>query len=150
MDKLMEMFDGLNLSGLIPDLGTVLGKLRTVSIVAVMAGPILLLALGLYYYFAPPREANYKAGFRTYYSMGSVEAWRFSQRLAGMTWTALGGVLTVVMGIICLTFGGKELDQLTHTAMVCVIWEAALVLVSYIALYILIAVTYDKDGNRRK
>ena len=150
MNKITELMDNLDLSKFVPELGNLMDKSRSIAGWAVMIGPLLLLILGLIYYFKAPKEANHKFGFRTYFGMGSVEAWQYTQRLAGLVLGGLGIVLTVVMGIVCLTFGGKDTLQLLDTAAVCLIWEVALTFAAWLAVSICAAVRYDKEGNRRK
>ena len=149
-DSITAVLDGLDLAKLVPDLTTFLGKLQLAATLAVMIGPLLLLAMGIWYLIAPPKEANHKVGFRTYYGMGSVAAWQFTQRAAGFAWGGLGAVLTLIMGIICITFGSKDAFSVVHTAVTCLIWQAILAVLSWAAVCILAVVTFDKNGERRK
>ena len=150
MNKITALLDNLDFSKLVPELDALLSKIPSVVTVAVMTGPLLLLALGLLYLFAPPKEANHKAGFRTYFGMGSIPAWRFTQRVAGVGLGGLGLILTIVMGIICMGFKSKEAVQLLETAMTCLIWEAILAAVAYLAITVIVTVTFDKNGSRRR
>ena len=150
MEKITAFFDSIDLAKLVPEMDTLLGKVQTVTSLALVAGPILMLILGLWYYFLPPKEANHRAGFRTWFGMGSVEAWLFTQRLAGIVWGGLGLVLIIVMGIICLGFGGKELANIVTTALIALIWQAGLALVAYLAICVIVTVRYDSKGLRRK
>ena len=70
--------------------------------------------------------------------------------LAGLVFGILGLVLTVVMGIICLTLGGKDGLQLGTTAIVCLAIQAIAVLLVYLIIFAYTAIVFDKDGNRRK
>ena len=150
MSKITELLDGLDIAKLVPDLEGLLNKVPAIAALAVMIGPVLLLALGLLYLFAPPKEANHKAGFRTYFGMGSVQAWRFTQRIAGIALGGLGLLLTVVMGIICLGFGRLEPIPMLERAMTCLLWETVLAGVAYLTVVILVTVLFDKNGNRRR
>lgn len=142
----MEQFDP---AALLPDISTIVGKLELVMRLAVLIGPILLLVLGLIYFFAPPKEANHYFGYRCYFAMGSVNAWRFAQRLAGIIWAVLGLLLTIVMLIVCATFRGKEVMDLMSSAAACILWEAGLVVLSSLAINIVVAIRFDKDGEPR-
>jgi len=150
MEKITAFFEGIDLSKLVPQMDTLLEKLQLVASVVLMAGPVIMLAFGLWYFFLPPKEANHRAGFRTYFGMGSVEAWRFTQKVAGIAWGGMGLILTVVMGIICKGFAEKEVMQVADTAFRCLIWQAILALVGYLAVSVLAAVFYDSKGNRRR
>ena len=149
MELISKLFD-MDLSKLVPDLPVFLGFIHTLLVLAVLIGPILLVVLGVLYLFKPAPEANYKYGFRTYFGMGSIEAWQFSQKIAGLIFGALGALLLIIMFIVVLTFAKKDLLQIADTAIVCLIWEAALALAARVAISVLCWKYFDKDGNRRK
>jgi hypothetical protein len=101
------------------------------------------------YCFASPKEANYHFGYRCFFGMGSIEAWRFSQRLAGMVWGVLGLVLTVVMLIICGSFRGMEIMPMVTKAAVALAWQAGLALLSTLAVNIIVMTQFDAKGEHR-
>ena len=150
MNKITELMDKLDPSKLVPELESLMGKAGSIAGWAVMIGPLLLLALGLLYFFKAPKEANHSFGFRTYFGMGSVDAWRYTQRLAGMILGGLGIILTVIMGIICLTWGGKDTLQILDRAVSCLIWEVVLAAIAWGGIVLHISLRYDKEGNLRK
>ena len=149
MNSITAFFDKLDFSKLVPQMDTLLEKLQTIAGLALMIGPLVMLALGLWFFFLPPKEANYKAGFRTWFGMGSVEAWRFTQRLAGIVWGAMGLILTVIMGIVCLTFNAQDVMEVATKAFVCLMWQAALAVISYFVISIIVMMRYDSQGYRR-
>ncbi len=150
MGSITSIFDSFDLSKIVPDLSTFLGRLQLIAALAAMAGPLVLLGFGIWYYFFPLKEANRKAGFRTFFGMGSVEAWQYAQRLAGIVWGCLGAVLTVATIILCLTFGSKNAMQVAQTTIICMICQAVLAFLGWLAVTILVSLRYDKSGNRRK
>ena len=125
------------------------GKVELIARIAVMVGPIILLILGALYCFASPKEANYHFGYRCYFGMGSIDAWRFTQRLAGMVWGALGLVLTVVMLIVCGSFRGMEIMPMITRAAVALVWQAALTGISALAVNIMVMTQFDAQGEHR-
>ena len=149
IDSIKELLDGFDPASLLPDLTTVVGKAELIARIAVMVGPIILLILGALYCFASPKEANYHFGYRCYFGMGSVDAWRFTQRLAGMVWGALGLVLTVVMLIVCGSFRGMEIMPMVTKAAVALAWQAALALLSSLAVNIIVMTQFDAKGEHR-
>ena len=149
MNSITAFFDKLDFSKLVPQMDTLLEKLQTIAGLALMIGPLMMLAFGLWFYFLPPKEANYKAGFRTWFGMGSVEAWLFTQRLAGIVWGAMGLVLTVIMGIVCLTFNAQDVMEVATKAFVCLMWQAVLAVISYFVISIIVMLRYDSKGYRR-
>lgn len=114
----------------------------------VLIAPLLLLGLGIWYYYYPPKEANYRAGFRTYFGMGSVEAWLFCQKLAGKAYLRLGGGLTIGTLIVSLFFDGEKAMAMMITALICVLVELVLVAVVWARIYKIAARNFDKDGNK--
>lgn len=150
IESIKELMDSFDPAALLPDLSGLFGSLETVCRWAVMIGPVLLLAAGLAYLFLSPKEANYYFGYRTYFGMGSVHAWRFTQRLAGVTLGGLGLILTVVMLIISVGFGKLEVMDMVWRAVSCLVWEAVLTLIANITVAAAAAVTFDRNGEFRK
>ena len=150
LESIKEIMDAFDPASLLPELDTITGKIDLVCRIAVMAGPIVLLVLGLAYLFAAPKEANYSFGYRCYFGMGSVEAWRFTQRLAGIVMGALGLVLSVIMFFVIGSFGSMEIMDLVWKAAVSLIWEAVLALVACLAINITAAVRFDRKGEYRR
>lgn len=140
----------LNLGALLPDLGTVMGLIELAFRVAVMAGPILLLGFGLVYLLSPPKEANYGVGCRFWWGMASKAAWQYTQRIAGMVWSALGAVLTIVMAIVCAFFRGMEPMDMAWAAGICLLIELVLIGGACIAINLIVMKKYDKDGFLRE
>ena len=149
MDFITKIFD-LDLSKFVPEMPAFLGGLRALLVLAILIGPILLVALGAMYLLRPAPEANFKYGFRTYFGMGSIEAWQFSQKIAGLAFGGLGAVLLLIMFIVVLTFFKKDLFQIANTAIVCLIWQAVLALIARIVVSILCWKYFDRNGDRRR
>ena len=139
----------LDLGALLPDLSALVGWIEALLWIVVLAGPILILLFGLMYKFCPPKEANYGVGYRFWWGMSSLEAWKFTQNLAGFVWICLGGALTVIMLIVCFTFPGLELVDMAWRAGVCLIWQVGLLAAACIAIDIVVICKFDKDGFRR-
>ena len=148
-DSIKEIMDAFDPATLLPELDTVTGQVDLICRIAVMAGPIILLLLGLAYFFASPKEANHSFGYRCYFGMGSVEAWRFTQKLAGLVLGGLGLVLTVIMFFVVIGFGGLEIMDLVGRAAGSLIWEVVLVAVACLGINITAAVKYDRKGDLR-
>lgn len=144
---LMDEFDP---ASLLPDLDAIMSTVAVIARIAIVIGPVLLLLMGLVYLFATPKEANYHIGFRCYYGMGSVQAWQFTQCLAGLVWTGLGLVLSLIMFLIGLGFAKMQTMDLLWRAVSCVLWEAGLTIAAYIAVNVVVIRRFDKKGELRK
>ena len=149
-EDIKVLMDNFDPAALLPDLTTVVGKVEFITRLAVMAGPVVLLTLGILYFFAAPKEANYRFGYRCYFGMGSEEAWRFTQRFAGLVWGVLGLVLTVVMLIITGSFAGNPIMDIIGKGVRCLLWEGGLILVSILGINLTAMLCYDRKGLRRR
>ena len=149
-EDIKVLMDNFDPAALLPDLTTVVGKVEFITRLAVMVGPVVLLTLGILYFFAAPKEANYRFGYRCYFGMGSEEAWRFTQRFAGLVWGVLGLVLTVVMLIITGSFGGNPIMDIIGKGAKCLLWEGGLILVSILGINLTAMLCYDRKGLRRR
>lgn len=150
MDDILSLLQDFDVANFLPAPGDYINSLVGWVRFAVLLGPLILLGLGVWYYFWPPKEANHSVGFRTYWGMGSVKAWLFSQKLAGMSFMVLGGVLFVLSLLISLTFNGEKAMGMINTALVLVVIQLLLILGLCIVLNLLIYRAFDKDGKARK
>ena len=150
MDDILSLLQDFDVANFLPAPEDYVRSLVGWVRFAVLLGPLILLVLGAWYYFAPPKEANHSVGFRTYWGMGSVKAWLFSQKLAGISFLALGGILLVLSFLISLTFNGDRAMGMINTALVLVVIQLLLVLGLWIVLNLLIYRAFDKDGKPRR
>ncbi len=150
IDSIKALMDGFDPAALLPDLAKIFSSLAPVCRIAVMAGPIVLLVLGLSYLFLAPKEANYYFGYRCYFGMGSEFAWRSTQRLAGLIFGGLGLVLTVVMFAISGRFGGMDVTEMTWLALECLAAEAAAVILATLAINLTAALRFNRKGEHRR
>lgn len=150
LDSIKEILDGFEPEALLPEMSSVLDKVQLCCRIAIIIGPVILLLLGLAYLFLAPKEANYYFGYRTYFGMGSVQAWRYTQRVAGMAFGGLGLVLTVVMGILALSLTGSDAMAMVWQALRCLIWQAVLVLLVTLGINFSAMYFFDSKGEARK
>ena len=150
IEDLKSLMDAFDPASLLPDVAEILDFLTAAVRLAVVAGPVLLLLAGLAYLFLAPKEANYHFGYRCFYGMGSVEAWRYSQKLAGLIWSGLGLALTIVMVIVSGRFAGMEINEALTLALTCILWEAGLVALSVLVINGLVMFHFTASGDRRR
>ena len=148
-DAVKALLDNFDPAALLPDLGTIFGWIELACRVLVLAGPIILAVLGICYLFLSPKEANYYFGYRTYFGMGSVQAWRFTQRLSGIVLGLLGLILTGVMLVISMGFAEMEAMDMVWAALKCLGVEAVLALIANAAIAIAAMVRFDRKGEYR-
>ena len=150
IDDLKGLMDDFDPAALLPEMDSLLEGISLVARVAVLVGPVLLLAAGLAYLLLAPKEANYTFGYRCVFGMGSVEAWRFTQRFAGIVWGVLGLVLTLVMFSKTGNFAVQDLQELLWQAVKYVLWEAGLVAASCLVINTVVMLRFTYSGEYRK
>ena len=149
-EDLTSLLEGADLSKLLPELDGIVEKMVPIMKVALLVGPVIFLILGLLYLFATPKEANYKFGYRCYFGMGSVKAWRYTQRLAGMVFTGVGLILSLVMLIVTGKFGQMDVMDMLWKTLKCGIWEAVIIGVSCVVINLVVMFYFDAKGNLRR
>lgn len=150
MEKITELLDKLeNLGELIPKLDTLTGWVQWLVSLAVRVGPVCILILGLIYLLIPPKEANRKAGYRTFFGMGSIMAWRFTQRVAGILMVPVGLILTLSAYSTVAKFTSMDLMDMAYAAFQTIKVQVIFALVIFIVMFLLTAVFFDRKGYCR-
>lgn len=148
--SIKDMMDAFDPAALLPNLSEIFGSLAGVCRVAVMIGPIVLLVLGLAYLFFSPREANYYFGYRCYFGMGSVQAWRFTQRFAGLILGGTGLILTLVMFTFSGSFASMEVTDMVWKAVHYLVIEAIAALAATLIVNITAFALFNRRGEYRR
>lgn len=149
MDAIMNLIGNFDPAALLPNISVLVTLMELFSRLAILVIPVLLLIFGLLYFFKPIKEANHIFGYRAYFGMGSVEAWRFAQRFAGFIYMILGGVMTLAMVIVSIVLIWKDTITLLTVSAICLIIELVLTGIAVLAINIYLAVRYDRYGYRR-
>jgi len=150
IESIKELMDAFDPAALLPELDSIFDVVTTVCQIAVMVAPIILLVLGLAYLLFAPKEANYYFGYRCYFGMGSVEAWRFTQRLAGILLGSLGLILSGVMLLISMGFPGMDTMEMVWRAFWCLVWQAIPALIVNLVIWLVTAIRFDAKGRLRQ
>ncbi|MBR2048900.1 MAG: SdpI family protein [Oscillospiraceae bacterium] len=150
IDFVKSLLTDFDPTALLPDLGALFSHLELVLRIAVLIGPLCLLGFGLCYLLIPAPEANHTYGYRFYWGMSSVEVWQFTQRLAGLVWTGMGLVMTIVMAVLCNGYRDLAQDAMLYSALTAICWEIGLIVASILVIDIIILVLFDRKGYRRQ
>ncbi len=137
------------LDKIIPELGKLLSDVKLWLNLAMLIGPVLLLAMAAFYLFLSPKEANHKAGYRTFFGMGSVKAWNYTQKIAGLVWGGAGLIMLLAAVIGCIILAGQTLDGGAAAAQVILIIQAVCAVLAFLTVEILVALQFDANGNPR-
>ena len=149
VDFLKSLLSDFDPVALLPDLWAVFDNLDAVLRVVVLAGPLCLLGLGLLYLLFPPAEANHIFGYRHFWGMASVDAWQYTQKIAGLVWTGLGLAMTIAMSFICNAYRDMAWEAMLFSALTSVVVELLLVVLSTFLISTLVVLRYDLKGKRR-
>ena len=149
MEKITELLNNFTLEQYIPQLDTLMGWVQWLVSLAVRVGPICILVLGLIYLLIPPKEANRKFGFRTYFGMGSVIAWNFTQRFAGILMVPTGLILTLIAYSKIGKFSGYDMMTMSHVAFDTIKTQVICALILYVFMFLLTAVLFNRNGDCR-
>ncbi len=141
--------DNFGIQGLLPDMQGFLGNVRFYLGLFLLIGPVLMLIFGVLRFFIPAKEANYSVGYRTFFGMGSVYAWKATQWVSGLVFMGLGGVLTVLAVIQCFVNGGMDLSGAAGNTCTWLIVEGIALMIGVIAVEVLIGMQFDRQGALR-
>lgn len=139
----------LNIGALVPSLGVVMVFIRLLFLLAVVAGPVIMFVFGRIYRDNPPKEANYTMGYRCWRGMASLEAWTFTQKLAGQVFTKLGKILVVIAGVIGIVLLFLKPMAMAWVGLIAMVAELAVIGGTCIYINVKVRKTYDKDGYLR-
>ena len=148
--SIKDMMDAFDPAALLPELSEVFGSIAAICRFAVMIGPVILLVLGLAYLFFSPKEANYYFGYRCYFGMGSVQAWRFTQRFAGVVLGGTGLVLTLLMHGTSAGFASMDVTEMVWKAVDCLVIEAAAALIATVVINLTAFLLFNRRGEYRR
>ena len=149
IEKMVDLVNNFDPVSYLPEIDTVLNWTDMFVQICIMAAPLIMLVCGLRYLILPPREANHEAGYRFFFGMGSVEAWRFAQLLAGIIWTLLGLGMSIAMHTINKELVLLDLMAKVNKAAVCILWEIGLILASYFVINLTLMIRYNHRGEVR-
>lgn len=151
MDFISSLLDGLdNIGNLVPALEKLLSSAQLWLTIVLLIGPVAMLILGVIYLFLPPKEANHHIAYRTYFGMGSVEAWLHTQKLAGIIYGGLGIILGIIMIIVSVSLKNKDMMQAFTSAITWLCVQVGIVLLVYLGMFVYTAIVFDRHGNRRR
>lgn len=149
IENIKQLMDDFDLAAILPDIMSIVNGIIFIARIALFTTPMVLFGFGLYYFLMTPREANYYVGYRCYWGMGSQEAWRYTQKLAGVLWTLAG--LAMIVGVVLLNLQLPALEPMDVMWKVisCLIYQGLIVLVIRVLIYITVMIRFDRKGNRR-
>ena len=149
IESLIQLVNEFDFAKIMPELDSVMGWIDLFVRICVLAAPVALLFFGLWWLVLPPKEANHRAGYRCYFGMGSVDAWRFTQRIAGILFTVLGVALLVISLLVSNRFPDLEPSVMLDKAVVCILWQIGITLVLSLMINLIVALRYDRNGDLR-
>ena len=147
---LVDLINNFDPASYMPKIDSIVGWIEIITRICVMAAPVIMLVFGLTYWFLPAKEANHEAGYRCYFGMGSVEAWHYTQKLAGQVFLVAGGVMAVVAIVGCIILAGKETADAVMPSMVILIIQLVVALGAFGFVEVMVARRFDTNGQIRE
>jgi hypothetical protein len=148
--SIKDAMDAFDPAALLPNLSEIFGSLATVCRWAVMIGPLVLLVLGLAYLLFSPKEVNYYFGYRCYYGMGSVQAWRFTQRFAGIVLGGSGLALTIWMYLASSGYAGMDVTEMVWQTVDYLVIQAIVAFLANMTINLTALIRFNRRGEYRK
>lgn len=149
MEKITEILDKLDLAKLVPELDKLMDLALNVARFAVRVGPMCILILGIIYLFLHPNEANRKAGYRTFFGMGSVHAWRFTQRVSGFIMIIVGLFLNGAAKKAAEGFTMQDSDAMIEKAFALIKVQILWAVIIFVFMALLTTVMFNAKGKCR-
>ena len=149
MRAMFSPADNFGINDLLPEMGAFLGDIRFYLCLFLLLTPLLMAGMGALRFFKPAEEANRSVGYRTFFGMGSVYAWRVTQWVSGIVFMGIGGLLLLLAIIQCFVMGAKEVGDAVVNMYTWLIVEGVALVVAVLAVEIVIALQFDKEGELR-
>ena len=149
ISKITAWLNEFDFAKILPELGPILEKMTGWVRLALFVGPILLLVLGLWYFFVPPKEANRLMGYQAFFGMGSAKAWRVTQYISGAVWCIMGLVLLLLMASVSKTTQDMEFMDLTIAVIKQLLIQAIAVFALHLVLQFVIGLYFTFSGKLR-
>ena len=149
IESLIALVNEFDFAKIMPELDSVMGWIDLFVRLCVLAAPVAVLFFGLWWLILPPKEANHHVGYRCFFGMGSVDAWRFTQKIAGVLFTVLGVGLLAISLLVSNRFPDMEPMVMLDKAVVCILWQIGITLVLSLMINLIVALRYDRNGDLR-
>ena len=149
IESLIALVNEFDFAKMMPELDSVMGWIDLFVRLCVLAAPVAVLFFGLWWLLLPPKEANHHVGYRCFFGMGSVDAWRFTQKIAGVLFTVLGVGLLAISLLVSNRFPDMEPMVMLDKAVVCILWQIGITLVLSLMINLIVALRYDRNGDLR-
>ena len=149
IESLIQLVNEFDFAKIMPELDSVMGWIDLFVRICVLAAPVAALFFGLWWLILPPKEANHHVGYRCYFGMGSVDAWRFTQKIAGILFTVLGVALLVISLLVSNRFPDMEPSLMLDKAVLCILWQIGITAVLSLIINLIVALRYDRNGDLR-
>ena len=149
IESLIALVNEFDFAKIMPELDSVMGWIDLFVRLCVLAAPVAVLFFGLWWLLLPPKEANHHVGYRCFFGMGSVDAWRLTQKIAGVLFTVLGVGLLAISLLVSNRFPDLEPMVMLDKAVVCILWQIGITLVLSLMINLIVALRYDRNGDLR-
>ena len=150
LDFLKSLISDFDLMALLPDLAELMGNIMALMQWILVAGPLVLAFMGLWYLVLPAKEANHVLGYRFFWGMGSVKSWKFTQRLAGLVWLVLGAKMAFEAYTARGALAEMETLDMMYQVIETVVRQTISVIVSCLVINLVVFLVFNFNGGVRR
>lgn len=111
--------------------------------------PLMILLIGVLFYYKAPKKINYIYGYRTSMSMKNQETWRYAHQVCGKMWIGIGLFMSIVTALTLMIFLNSGSNKPSDSIAFLVIVQVGLLMGSILPVEISLRKRFDKDGNER-
>ena len=150
LDFLKSLISDFDLMALLPDLAELMSNIMDLMQWILVAGPLVLAFMGLWYLVLPAKEANHVLGYRFFWGMGSVKSWKFTQRLAGIVWLVLGCMMAFDAYTARAGLAEMETLDVMYRVIETVVRQTVNVIVSCLGINLVVLLVFNFNGGVRR
>lgn len=148
MDALSSLLKDFDIGKYLPEMDSLLGKIDLFCRICVLIVPALVFLLGLKFLIWPAKGPK-GLGYRNFYVTGSIKAWQYTQRFAGICWSVIGAGLLIGALLLFKKFPEKEQMEVFRSCLIYMAVEVGLVLLSRWVINIRTMIAFNIKGRMR-
>ncbi len=115
-----------------------------------MIVPSLIFIAGRSWMVKPPKNINPIYGYRTMMSMKNENTWTFAHKYIGRIWAVAGKIMLFVSLAVMILVSKRSEDTITNAAIVLLLIQTAVIVLSIIPTEIALRKKFDKYGILRQ
>ena len=112
--------------------------------------PVIMLIIGRFFLYRPPRRINHLCGYRTPRSMKNQATWDFAHKTCGRIWFRVGLVLLPVSAAAMVPSLGRDVDTVGLWCAVVTLIQVGVLVGSIVPVERALKRNFDESGRKRR